>query len=358
MSNKSRSNQGFTLVELIIVIVVIAVLSTIGVVGFNSIGTRAEESKLQSDINGAIKKIAADMVDSEVPPANADGLPKSEGVNYQYTQEYDHYRGEVYCITATSTKSGTKTYYSDNGSAPKEGACPGHSYGTGSPSSPAAIAAQKLNTFVANIKAHAQANGLTMVDYSTYRDDDPIKIDNTFSANPGLSRGGNYNNTATDTDGWRYEAVPNYGDGGLNYILIAVMSQTGDLAKGSTAIFMRPSDEMVVLTTSNHGSNDDLSYYTGFILPYSLSIYLPTFLGYANITIEESDSTTIADFFNTQIFGVDIINPVSGGPGGPWVFGLNQALPDALGLSEDVSSCRYNVSNVGQGYIKVESVSC
>ncbi len=356
MSNKSRSNQGFTLVELIIVIVVIAVLSTIGVVGFNSIGTRAEESKLQSDINGAIKKIAADMVDSEVPPANADGLPKSDGVNYQYTQEYDHYRGEVYCITATSTKNGVKTYHSDNGSAPKEGACPGHGYGTGSPSSPSVVGPQKLNTFVSNIKAHAQANGLTMVDYSTDHDDGPIKVDNTFSANPELSRGGHYNDTPIDADGYNYSLEVGDGEGGLQYVVASV--STSGTNGGSTVIYMRPSDGMVLTTFSLYEPYSELSYNTDYIMPFYLSFYLPIIAEYVGATVEQIDSIAVANIFNTHMFGVDAVNPVSGGPGGPWVFGLNQALPDALGLSEDVSSCRYNVSNVGQGYIKVESVSC
>lgn len=356
MSIKSRSSQGFTLVELIIVIVVIAVLSTIGVVGFNSIGTRAEESKLQSDINGAIKKIAADMVDSEVPPANADGLPKSEGVNYQYTQEYDHYRGEVYCITATSTKNGVKTYHSDNGSAPKEGACPGHSYGTGSPSTPSVVGPQKLNTFVANIKAHAQANGLTLADYSTsYYDGDPTKIDNTFSANPGLSRGGYYNDKPIDADGYVY-SIGVGDEGGLQYIIASV--STSGTNGGSTGILMRPSDGMALITLSIYEPSGGLAEYTDYLMPYYLFTYLPVIASQTDTTLEQIDSTTVVDFFNTQIFGIDVFSSVSGGPGGPWVFGLTQALPDALDLNEDVSSCRYNVSNVGQGYIKVESVSC
>ncbi len=355
MSNKSRSNQGFTLVELIIVIVVIAVLSTIGVVGFNSIGTRAEESKLQSDINGAIKKIAADMVDSETPPANADGLPKSEGVTYQYTQGYQSYRGEVYCITATSTKNGVKTYYSDNGATPREGACPGHDYGSGSPSTPSVVAPQKLNTFIANIKAHAQANGLTMVDYSTDHDDGPIKVDNTFSANPELSRGGHYNDIPIDADGYSYGL--DVGDeGGLQYVAASV--STSGTNGGSTVIYMRPSDGMILVTLSIYEPSGGLADYTDYLMPYYLFTYLPVIASQTDTTLEQIDSTTVVDFFNTQIFGIDVFSSVSGGPGGPWVFGLTQAIPDALGLNEDVSSCRYNVSNVGQGYIKVESVSC
>ncbi len=353
MSIKSRSNQGFTLVELIIVIVVIAVLSTIGVVGFNSIGTRAEESKLQSDINGAIKKIAADMVDSEVPPANADGLPKSDGVNYQYTQEYDHYRGEVYCITATSTKNGVKTYHSDNGSAPKEGACPGHGYGTGSPSSPSVVGPQKLNTFVASIKAHAQANGLTMADYS-HRSSEPTKLDNALAANPGLSVGGSY---LTDSDGHEYGIDMSDLGPSLPSFISASTSVSGDY-RGETYIMLRPSDGLIIMPAFYLSGDDLFSVYTMGEIQISLLIYGGQYVAnQLDTTVEQVDAGAIAGSLN-NLFGMSILTSVSGGPGGPWVFGLNQTAFEDAGINIDVSSCRYNVSNAGQGYIKLDSYSC
>lgn len=319
--------------------------------GFSSISTSAEESKLQSDLASAAKKIAADMVDSETPPANADGLPKSEGVNYQYTQEYDHYRGEVYCITATSTKSGTKTYYSDNGSAPKEGACPGHSYGAGSPNSPAIIGAQKLNTFVANIKAHAQANGLTIADYSTDYDDGPIRVDNTFSANPGLSRGGHYNDTPIDADGYKY-SIETFNNLGHNITTVDISSSSS-----WNYLYLRPGDGLVLHPVVSYQEEEEMTpYYVGAYGSY-LALYMPYIASNKGTTVEQLDATTAAESF-ADLAERSIYTPISGGPGGPWVFGLDPGFSTAIGSSDDLSSCRYNVSNVGQGYVKLDSYSC
>ena len=350
MSIKSRSSQGFTLVELIIVIVVIAVLSTIGVVGFNSIGTRAEESKLQSDINGAIKKIAVDTVDSGVLPANADSLPKSEGVTYQYTQGYQHYRGEVYCITATSIKGGVKTYYSDNGSAPREGACPGHDYGTGSPSSPSVVGPQKLNTFVANIKAHAQENGLTMADYSS-GSSEPAKQANALAANPGLSVQGSY---IVDQDKYEYSIDTGLIIEGYDApYTIAGVSLSNTVA---VYIYMRPSDGLVLrppVTEESGNTGDIKEYYTSLYSTYPMA-YMPYVASQLDIAVDQLDATTFTDTF-ADLFGVSLFTPISGEPGGPWVFGLDQATFGEVG---DFSSCRIHASNPGQGYVKIDSYSC
>lgn len=349
MSIKSRSSQGFTLVELIIVIVVIAVLSTIGVVGFNSIGTRAEESKLQSDINGAIKKIAVDTVDSGVLPANADSLPKSEGVTYQYTQGYQPYRGEVYCITATSIKGGVKTYYSDNGSAPREGACPGHDYGTGSPSIPSVVGPQKLNTFVANIKTHAQASGLTVADYSS-ESSEPAKQANALAANPGLSVQGDY---IVDQDKYRYSMYTSPIIDGYAPYTSAVVSLSNTV---SVYIYMRPSDGLVLrppVTEESGNTGDIKEYYTSLYSTYPMA-YMPYVASQLDIAVDQLDATTFTDTL-ADLAGGSIFTPISGEPGGPWVFGLDQATFGEVG---DFSSCRIHASNPGQGYVKIDSYSC
>ena len=353
MSIKSRSSQGFTLVELIIVIVVIAVLSTIGVVGFNSIGTRAEESKLQSDINGAIKKIAVDMVDSETPPANADGLPKSEGVNYQYTQRYDNYRGEIYCITATSSKSGVKTYHSDNGSAPREGACPGHSIGAGSPSSQAAIATQKFNTFIANIKAHAQENGLTMADYSS-ESSEPAKRDNVLAANPGFSIDGS---RLEDAGGYGYQIeTGNFISTVSNQYTYAEVSRSAQGGGTSASTYLRPSDGLVLVppiaydaSTTNYTMINATEY------GLYLSLYMPYIANQLGVPVEQLDAVTIVDYFNNDVFGMDIFTSVSGGTGGPWVFGIDQ---DTFSTEPGLLGCQYNASNIGEGYVRIDNISC
>lgn len=343
MSNKSRSDRGFTLVELIIVIVVIAILVAIGVVGFSSISTRAEESKLQSDLNGAIKKIAVDTVDTGVLPTNADNLPKSEGVTYQYTRTSD----TGYCLTATSSKSGVKTYHVANGGGVAEGACSGHDYGAGSPSSPAAVATQKLNTFVANIKAHAQSSGLTMADYST-ESSEPAKRDNVLAAHPGLGVG-TYD-YLVDSGGDSYYVYKfDIGDFAVTFVSVYRSPYTAQL-------YLRRSDGLAlhpVAWTSEAPELDNLLQNNIIILP----LYMPYASSLVGTTVDQTDAVTAAGSLS-GLLGENIFTPISGGPGGPWVFGLDPGFPASVGSSEDVSSCRYHVSNVGQGYVKLDSASC
>ncbi len=117
---------GFTLVELLIVIVVIAILAAISVVAYNGIQTRAHNTVLQSDLRNASTQLELDNATDGIYPLGPTvpaNLKTSANNAFQYTSD-----GTSYCITVTSSTSGTNTYHIDsaNGGTIQEGACAGH----------------------------------------------------------------------------------------------------------------------------------------------------------------------------------------------------------------------------------------
>lgn len=73
MHKQNTNDDGFTIVELLIVIVVIAILATISVVAYNGIQDRAIASTLTSDLANFAKKIElakVDTVDGKYPGFN------------------------------------------------------------------------------------------------------------------------------------------------------------------------------------------------------------------------------------------------------------------------------------------------
>lgn len=56
-----KSEQGFTIVELLIVIVVIAILAAITIVSYNGINTRAKDASLKSDLHNAVSQLETDL---------------------------------------------------------------------------------------------------------------------------------------------------------------------------------------------------------------------------------------------------------------------------------------------------------
>lgn len=58
MYNRSSTQRGFTIVELLIVIVVIAILASISIVAYAGIQDRARQSKVRSDISNIAKAIS------------------------------------------------------------------------------------------------------------------------------------------------------------------------------------------------------------------------------------------------------------------------------------------------------------
>jgi prepilin-type N-terminal cleavage/methylation domain-containing protein len=71
---RPNNNQGFTIVELLIVIVVIAILAAISIVAYNGIQTRAKEASALSDINSVHKKIGLYYAENGSYPRTANAL--------------------------------------------------------------------------------------------------------------------------------------------------------------------------------------------------------------------------------------------------------------------------------------------
>lgn len=125
---KNKQN-GFTIVELLIVVVIIAILAAITIVAYNGIQNRAKTSAAQSAASQAGKKIAssatlnADLYPTYANLATETGLTPGTSASsvYQYTVSGDQ---KTFCLTSTTNKI---SYYVSNISLlPTLGACAGH----------------------------------------------------------------------------------------------------------------------------------------------------------------------------------------------------------------------------------------
>ncbi len=94
-----KLQQGFTIVELLIVVVVIGVLAAIVIVAYNGITASAHESAVQSDLANLAKKLEIYKVQNGVYPSGPTELAAAE---VSVTQgSYDIGRNNVYyCRTA------------------------------------------------------------------------------------------------------------------------------------------------------------------------------------------------------------------------------------------------------------------
>lgn len=121
-----NKQSGFTIVELLIVIVVIGILAAITIVAYNGISQRARVAAISSDLEGATKQLALDLVTTSVYPATAaaansgTGLKASTGTTYQYAVD-NTTQPQTFCITATN---GSTNYYASSASnIPTAGIC-------------------------------------------------------------------------------------------------------------------------------------------------------------------------------------------------------------------------------------------
>ncbi len=66
----NRNQEGFTLVELIIVVVIIGILSAISIPSFQNMRYRADEAEAKTIANSVIKAAAIVLIDSGEIPNN------------------------------------------------------------------------------------------------------------------------------------------------------------------------------------------------------------------------------------------------------------------------------------------------
>lgn len=121
---KHTRNQGFTIVELLIVIVVIAILATLTIVAYNGIQNGAKASSLQSDLSQAAKQLDIyKYTNSETYPADqtaaiAAGIKASSGNTITY---YNNSSSNSYCLQ--STNSSITYSISSTSTSPTVGPC-------------------------------------------------------------------------------------------------------------------------------------------------------------------------------------------------------------------------------------------
>lgn len=133
-----KKQQGFTIVELLIVVVVIAILAAITIVAYNGISQRAKAAAAQTAVQQAVKKVTTYNIENgDVYPLDLAGLglANTESTTYQYSVNTST-TPQGYCITAAT---GGVAYYTGynytytgsssgtiNQPTPTEGTCPGH----------------------------------------------------------------------------------------------------------------------------------------------------------------------------------------------------------------------------------------
>jgi prepilin-type N-terminal cleavage/methylation domain-containing protein len=152
------SNNGFTIVELLIVIVVIAILATVSIVAYNGIQARGRASEASYGLTQAKKKLELYKVDNGSYPTTGNlasaGVSDSD-VSYQYSSN-----GTTYCITGTA---GNVSYKASDSTNPTAGGCSGHGVG-----GVAAITNSSVNPSIeSSAGAYAGANGATVAPSST-----------------------------------------------------------------------------------------------------------------------------------------------------------------------------------------------
>lgn len=121
---KINKQQGFTIVELLIVIVVIGILAAITIIAYNGTRSRANIALVTSELVSSATVMGADRAINDKYASvhtsvdNGKGLPISSGTVFQY-----HSTATTYCITATN---GNATYMiSDTSPTPTAGICAG-----------------------------------------------------------------------------------------------------------------------------------------------------------------------------------------------------------------------------------------
>lgn len=126
---KLKAEQGFTIVELLIVIVVIGILAVISFVAYSNIQQSARASVAQNTTQQVAKKVrayASENSDQYPSTLALAGVNSSDNTLLRYSAD-NIVSPRTFCITATT--NGVSYFVTSTNSSPTAGTCPGHESG-------------------------------------------------------------------------------------------------------------------------------------------------------------------------------------------------------------------------------------
>lgn len=121
-----QNNQGFTIVELIVIVIIIGILAAVTIVAYNGVQDRAKNASLQSRIHQASSELSSKFLlagNTYASPsdfASVTGLTSDANTTYTYVVSSDQ---QNYCVSARNNKTGESVAASNKAIAPANGQC-------------------------------------------------------------------------------------------------------------------------------------------------------------------------------------------------------------------------------------------
>ena len=112
LTDIKTKNQGFTIVELLIVVVVIAILAAITIVSYAGITARANESAVKLQASNFLKKVEAYNAEKGAYPTAVTDLSTSSSTSY--------YWADTTNVNGGTTKSAVTTNLDNTGNVTKK----------------------------------------------------------------------------------------------------------------------------------------------------------------------------------------------------------------------------------------------